>query len=227
MFDAANYSAADFAEEFNVSRETMVAFTGYAALLGKWQQKINLVGPATLPDLWLRHMADSAQIFELSGRAGGTWLDLGSGAGFPGLVVALLIGDSGTAGKVHLVESDRRKAAFLQTVIRETGAPAELHVTRIEQLAENLPPALAQVDFISARALTALPQLLAYAAPFCNSSTIAWFSKGRDWQEELTQAAQSWKLNVETHASRTESAARILALSNMQSRQSFNHFSKF
>lgn len=218
MAEPAPYDAAAFAAEFSVSRETMASLTAYAALLGKWQQTINLVGPATLADVWRRHMADSAQIFTLAGRRGGVWLDIGSGGGFPGLVVALLMAGEGGDGHVHLVESDRRKASFLQTVIRDTGAPATVHCQRIENIAENKPEALLQVDFVSARALAALPQLLGLLAPFCNSSTIAWLSKGRDWQDELTQAQQLWKLQVDAHVSCTDPTARILAITQLQAR---------
>ena len=211
-----SYFAAQFAEEFNVSRETMAHLTGYAALLGRWQQKINLVGPATLRELWVRHMADSAQIFELSGRRGGVWVDLGSGAGFPGLVIALLMAGRGVSGKVHLVESDFRKSAFLRTVIRELGlsAVAEVHDARIECLAQIHPEIVKKTDFLSARALAPLPQLLGLIAPFYTSSTdsapIAWLSKGQHWQEELTHARNWWKLKFETHRSRTSDKARIL-----------------
>ena len=215
-----HYAAQQFAEEFNVSRETMARFTRYAALLGQWQQKINLVGPSTLPDIWARHMADSAQIFALAkaekaatGCAGGIWLDLGSGAGFPGMVVALLLMAEKPIGKVHLVEADQRKAGFLRHVIAETQAPAVLHIMRIEDLAAQNLSALKNVDFISARALAALPETLGYVADFCNSSTIAWLHKGRGWQEELTAAQELWKLQVQDFVSCTDKAARILAIS--------------
>ena len=121
-----------FADEYRVSRETLTRLLAYQALLGRWQQRINLVGPATLEDFWSRHAADSAQLLALA-EDRRVWLDLGSGGGFPGLVVAIMLAETG--GHVHLVESDGRKAAFLRTVIREVGAPASVHNRRAEELA--------------------------------------------------------------------------------------------
>jgi len=188
-------SPQDFSAQFNVSRETMQQLVAYQALLGKWQQKINLVGPATLEQFWTRHVADSAQLLGLAKADQLVWLDLGSGGGFPGLVLAMMLQPRG--GYVHLVESDERKVAFLRTVIRETGAPAEVHLSRIEALAADQPEALVGVQVITARALAALPKLLPWVAPFFTSSTIALLHKGRGWQEELTEAEQSWKLQAE------------------------------
>ncbi|MEL0072128.1 MAG: 16S rRNA (guanine(527)-N(7))-methyltransferase RsmG, partial [Rhodobiaceae bacterium] len=169
----------------------------YQALLGKWQQKINLVGPATLAQFWERHVLDSAQLLALAGAQRRVWLDLGSGGGFPGLVLAIMLADntenaSPDTSHVHLVESDRRKSAFLQAVIRETGVPASVHNCRIEVLATDNPPFLADIQAISARALADLSHLLDLLAPFFNSSTIALLHKGRDWQDELTRAEKIW-----------------------------------
>ena len=146
-----------FAAQFDVSRETLTRLLAYQALLGRWQQRINLVGPATLDDFWARHAADSAQLLALAGDRR-IWLDLGSGGGFPGLVVAIMLAESG--GHVHLVESDGRKAAFLRTVIREVGVPASVHNRRAEELAMAGEASLADVQVISARALAPLPDLL-------------------------------------------------------------------
>ena len=134
-----------FEQRFNVSRETITRLLSYQALLGKWQQKINLVGPATLAQFWERHVLDSAQLLALAGAQRRIWLDLGSGGGFPGLVLAIMLADntenaSPDTSHVHLVESDRRKSAFLQAVIRETGVPASVHNCRIEALAADNPP---------------------------------------------------------------------------------------
>ena len=207
-------SPQDFSAQFNVSRETMQQLVAYQALLGKWQQKINLVGPATLEEFWTRHVADSAQLLGLAKADQLAWLDLGSGGGFPGLVLAMMLQPRG--GYVHLVESDERKAAFLRTVIRETGAPAEVHLSRIEALAVDQPEALVGVQVITARALAALPKLLPWVAPFFTSSTIALLHKGRGWQEELTEAEQSWKLQAEIIQSVTDEAARIFKVSQLE-----------
>lgn len=204
-----------FATQFNVSRETLTRLLAYQALLGRWQQRINLVGPATLDDFWARHAADSAQILALAGTRR-VWLDLGSGGGFPGLVVAIMQADLG--GHVHLVESDGRKAAFLRTVIREVGAQASVHHLRAEALADSGAAFLADVQVISARALAPLPELLALVAPFFNSSTIALLHKGAGWQDELTRAEQWWNIDAEVHPSRTHDAARILHLRHLSRR---------
>ena len=206
-------SPQDFSAQFNVSRETMQQLVAYQALLGKWQQKINLVGPATLEQFWTRHVADSAQLLGLAKADQLVWLDLGSGGGFPGLVLAMMLQPRG--GYVHLVESDERKVAFLRTVIRETGAPAEVHLSRIEALAADQPEALVGVQVITARALADLPKLLPWVAPFFTSSTIALLHKGRGWQEELTEAEQSWKLQAEILQSVTDEAARIIKVSQL------------
>jgi len=193
-----------FLEAVDVPRETLDRLDAYAALLVKWQARINLVSPRSLDSLWTRHFLDSAQLLPLvqTHRPGGLparWLDLGSGAGFPGLVLAIL-----GAGPVHLVESDRRKCSFLRQVIRSTGASAKIHQTRIESLAP------CPVDLITARALAPLDRLLAYAQRFWHEGSEAWLLKGEDWQEELTSCAQSWTVEAETFPSRTHPSGRIL-----------------
>lgn len=228
----------DFARQFDVSRETLEKLVVYQALLGKWQQRINLVGPATLGAFWTRHVADSAQLLGLARRQDRVWLDLGSGGGFPGLVLAMMLEPRG--GLVHLVESDERKVAFLRTVIRETGAPAQVHLSRIETLAEARPASghdtghdtghgsgvgseaaaafIGDVQVITARALAALPKLLPLVAPFFNPSTIALLPKGRGWQEELTQAEQSWTLEAQIIESVTDKDARVVKLTHLSPR---------
>ena len=228
----------DFARQFDVSRETLEKLVVYQALLGKWQQRINLVGPATLGAFWTRHVADSAQLLGLARRQDRVWLDLGSGGGFPGLVLAMMLEPRG--GFVHLVESDERKVAFLRTVIRETGAPAQVHLSRIETLAESRPASghdtgpgsgvgsglgsgaaaafIGDVQVITARALAALPKLLPLVAPFFNPSTIALLPKGRGWQEELTQAEQSWTLEAQIIESVTDKDARVVKLTHLSPR---------
>jgi len=211
-------TAEAFAACFDVSRETLTRLMAYQALLGKWQKSVNLVGPATLQDFWPRHAADSAQILAHAPPAAQIWLDLGSGGGFPGLVLAIMLAEARPTACVHLVESDRKKANFLRMVAAETGVSAQIHHARIENFAAARPAALAAVDVITARALAALPDLLGLMAPFCNSSTVALLHKGRQWHEELTQAQQYWKLTVTDHTSLTDDSARILALSEIERR---------
>ena len=198
-----------FQDQFSVSRETMKKIVIYEALLRKWQAKINLVGPATLDAFWSRHAADSLQLLKLAGNKPGNWLDLGSGAGFPGLILALA-GPQTT--HCYLVESDSRKAAFLSAVIRETKAPATVLNQRIEAVNGD---ALPKIDFITARALAPLPKLLSLSARFFDSSTIALFPKGENWQQELTQARQYWTVSYELHESATYADARIIAITQL------------
>ncbi len=146
----------------------------YEALLKKWQRTINLVGDSTLPDVWIRHFADSLQISEAAPEAR-RWLDLGSGGGFPGLVTAIRYADD-PAAHVHLIESDQRKCAFLRGVSRETGTPATVHCGRIEAIVPDLD---APIDAVSARALTPLATLLGYAEKFIDKGAVGVFSKGQ------------------------------------------------
>ncbi len=201
-------SPEDYQHETGVSRETLLRLQVYADLLAKWTRVINLVSRASLGDLWRRHMLDSAQLAPLlpeapKGRPR-VIVDLGSGAGFPGLVLAIL----GT-GELHLVESDRRKAAFLREVVRETGCPAEIHDARIEELAP-IP-----TDVVTARACAPLADLLAYAYKFpglAAARPCCLFPKGQRVDEELTEARKRWKMTAEPFPSRTDPSGTILRI---------------
>jgi len=176
----------------------------YANLLEKWQRVINLVGKSSLDDLWVRHFADSLQVSEAVPEAR-RWLDLGSGAGFPGLVTAIRCADDPEA-RVHLVEADRRKSAFLQTVIRETAVPAIVHCDRLEKI---LPAFEEKIDAVSARALAPLETLLGYAEKFIDKGAVGVFSKGKHFGPELTDSAAG-KYLITTMDSQTCSAARLV-----------------
>lgn len=158
-------------------------FDVYAALLVKWQATINLVAASTLPQLWTRHVADSLQVQAALPDAR-LWADLGSGAGFPGLVTAIRLAETPGA-KVHLIESNQRKCAFLREVSRETQAPAEVHCGRIEIIL----PQLGRLDAVSARALAPLPQLLTYADSALQTGATGVFLKGEHLEDELTASA--------------------------------------
>lgn len=195
----------------SVSRETEAealrqALITYAALLEKWQKSLNLVGPSTLPDLWTRHILDSAQIFPLLPPQTHTLLDLGSGAGLPGLILALM-----GVPDVHLVESDLRKGAFLREAARHCGAKITLHTCRIESLAPF--PA----DVITARALAPLPKLLGLCHPFTTPETLCFFPKGGQAESELHEARQEWSFEATAFPSRTDPQAQILQLSRLSS----------
>ena len=194
-----------FAARFNVSRETLGSLSAYVALLEKWQRRINLVSPTTLPDIWHRHILDSAQLLPylpvVSTRERCQILDIGSGAGFPGLVLAIL-----GAGDVQLVESDQRKAVFLQTVIRELGLSACVSNQRIETL-----PAF-QPDVITARALAALPKLISLIAPQLHDGLTCLFLKGASVGEELTNFQTYSNMNAHLYPSVTNDNGVVVKL---------------
>jgi 16S rRNA (guanine527-N7)-methyltransferase len=189
------------ADQLGVSRETHERLAAHLDLLRRWQPAINLVGPATLADPWRRHVLDSAQLLErLPGSASGV-VDLGSGAGFPGMVLALL----GVPG-VHLIESDRRKAQFLREVARVTGAAVTIHTARIEKL-QGWPAGV-----VTARALAPLPRLLELAERFLVADTVCLFLKGRSVEHELTAARSSWHMEVDKLPSLSQPAGVVLRL---------------
>ena len=203
---------AAFAEAFRVPRETIHRLQRYADLLAHWQRSTNLVAPSTVPALWSRHFADSAQLAKLAPDAR-LWLDLGSGAGFPGLVVALL--NAGKAEfRMHLVEANRKKCAFLAEVVRETGAPVEVHNARIEALAESVD----RPDVVSARAVAPLPQLLELVAPFFGAQTRGLFLKGREAEAEIGAARDGWTFDARLHPSQTATDAHVVEIADLQQR---------
>jgi 16S rRNA (guanine527-N7)-methyltransferase len=177
----------------------------YAKLLEKWQRVLNLIGQSSLDDLWVRHFADSLQVSDAVPEAR-RWLDLGSGAGFPGLVTAIkYAGEPGAL--IHLVEADQRKCAFLQDVIRETSAPAIVHCGRLEKI---LPGLDEQIDAVSARALAPLEALLGYAEKFIDQGAAGVFSKGKLFGAELTDSLTAGKYLITTIESKTCPAARLV-----------------
>jgi 16S rRNA (guanine527-N7)-methyltransferase len=205
----------DFEKAFSVSRETLERLKTYEALLQRWQKTINLVAPSTLTQIWARHFADSAQILALAPPAAKSWVDLGSGAGFPGLVVATLLAEKAQT-KVTLVESDSRKAAFLRETARELAVPVDILPVRIEAAATRV--SLQRACVVSARALAPLPRLLALAHPFCGPSTTCLFLKGREAQRELQTAETEWIFQSELVPSSTDPEGRVVILKNPQPR---------
>lgn len=194
---------------FDVSRETLERLEAYDALLNKWNPAINLVSPATLSQLWTRHFLDSAQLFDLAEGREGLWADLGSGGGFPGLVVAILAKEKRPAQRFVLVESDRRKSTFLMTVARELGLSVEVRAQRIEEVNPL------QADILSARALAPLDRLLGFAARHLASSGLAVFPKGASWRDELAEAQKNWSFSVQTYPSLTDPEAAILTFAEV------------
>jgi 16S rRNA (guanine527-N7)-methyltransferase len=201
--DIAPMSAAEFIAAAHVSRETQARLETYLAMLTKWQGAINLVGRSTMRDPWRRHFWDSAQLHPLI-PAGASVIDLGSGAGFPGLVLAMM-GDL----HVHLVESDQRKAAFLRETARETGTDVTLHIGRAEQV----PPQPG--DVVTARALAPVADLLGLATRWLRPGGTCLFLKGRQADTELTDAHTAWRFTAERISSRSDPAATILRLGDI------------
>lgn len=188
-----------------VSRETEERLALLVAELERWQVAKNLVSGATLADVWTRHVADSLQIARLAPDAK-TWLDLGSGGGFPGLVIGICLAEI-PGGRIHLVESNSRKCAFLRHAARVTGAPVTVHAARIEDVIGDF---TGQVDVVTARALAPLPQLLAWCKELLRTGTIGLFPKGQHLDAELTESSRYWKIQASTVSSVTDGAARIL-----------------
>ncbi len=197
----------DLGEQFDVSRETLEKLEAYADLLRRWNRKINLVSPTTIDDLWSRHFVDSVQLFHLV-EWKGHWVDLGSGGGFPGLVVAIL-GDQGGDRKMTLVEADLRKATFLRTVIREL----ELSVVVVSERIEQAAPLSA--DVLSARALAPLVSLLGFAERHLAKTGKAVFPKGERAMEEVSLALEHWHFTCETHSSITDAKSTILCIGDI------------
>lgn len=196
----------EFAEQFDVSRETIERLTLYHSLLLKWNAKINLVSKSTIDDAWKRHFVDSAQIWYLAPTITQRWVDLGSGAGFPGLVIAAIAAEKSPDLEVILVESDQRKSIFMQTAIREMGVNATVITDRIEKLEPQ------NADILSARALASLPQLLEFTEKHRKPDGICLFPKGAHVDSELTNASASWHISCETIPSVTDSQAVILRI---------------
>lgn len=190
----------------SVSRETLERLELYEALLRKWNPAINLVAKSTLADVWDRHVLDSAQLFDLADEGWKTWADLGSGGGFPGLVIAILAAQYNPDATVTLVESDQRKSAFLATVVRDTGLTAKILVDRIENIAPL------NADIVSARALASLDVLLKYAKQHVATDGLALFPKGGNQQDEIAQAIEKWQFSYEQPKSITDADAVILAV---------------
>jgi 16S rRNA (guanine527-N7)-methyltransferase len=195
--------------DFDVSRETFSKLQAYEALVRKWTPAINLISKNTVPDLWNRHIADSAQIFAACPKDATTWVDIGSGGGFPGIVVAILAQEFRPGLRVTLVESDLRKATFLRQSGRELG----LGITVAAERAENLPPQRA--DVVSARALAPLVDLLPLACLHMRPEGVAIFPKGARAAVELEDARKLWAFEVDSRPSLSDSDATILVIRNI------------
>ena len=198
-----------------VSRETEARLDRFVELLLQWQAKTNLVAPSTLPHLWTRHIADSLQLLTLAPSAK-VWVDLGSGGGFPGVVLACALADTSGA-VVHLVERNARKAAFLREALRVAGARGVVHGKRIEDIVDSL---AGPIDCVTARALAPLHELVGFAEPLVRRGAKAFFLKGQDVGAELTEATKYWKIEPILHSSLTGGQGWIVELDSIARRNS-------
>ena len=189
----------------DVSRETFERLEAYVALIEKWNPKINLVSKSSLPEIWDRHIWDSAQIFDIAVE-GSVWADFGSGGGLPGIVLAIFAKELRPDMQFYLVESDQRKCAFLRNVVREIGLNVKVHAERIEVL----DPIGASV--ISARALTDLNGLLEFVERHSAKNGVAILPKGETWEKEILQAQENWSFEYEEITSKTNNDAAILKI---------------
>jgi 16S rRNA (guanine527-N7)-methyltransferase len=190
-----------------VSRETEERLVRFVELLLLWQEKTNLVASSTVDRIWSRHIADSLQLLELAPDAK-AWIDLGSGGGFRGIPIACALADTSGA-RVHLVESNGKKAAFLREAVRQLALPAEVHRQRIENFGESFG---GKADAVTARALAPLKELCGLACSFIQAGAVGLFLKGQDVDAELTEAAKYWKLAFERISSRTEPSGSIVVI---------------
>lgn len=200
----------------SVSRETELRLDAYVALLLQWQAKTNLIAPSTLPQLWTRHIADSLQLAELAPSAR-RWLDIGSGGGFPGVVLACVLAERG--GEIMLVERIAKKAAFLREALRVTQGAGTVVLADI---GDNVEKFRAPFDCITARAVAPLHQLIGFAEPLMTTGTTKLlFPKGQDVEAELTESTKYWKIESQLHASRTGGRGWIVEIDAVERRDEF------
>ena len=197
-----------------VSRETELRLDRYVELLTEWQAKTNLVAPSTLPNLWTRHISDSLQLLTLAPSAK-AWMDLGSGGGFPGVVLACALAETPGAS-VQLVERNAKKAAFLREALRVTSSPGMVHFADIEDIVERVE---GPIDCVTARALASLHQLIGFVEPLVRKGAKALFPKGQDVEAELTEATKYWNIKANLHSSRTSGQGWIVELDHIERRK--------
>jgi 16S rRNA (guanine527-N7)-methyltransferase len=196
-----------------VSRETEGRLDRFIGLLREWQAKTNLVAPSTLPTLWTRHVSDSLQLLTLAPEAK-IWVDLGSGGGFPGIVLACALADTPGA-LIHLVERNAKKAAFLRETLRLTAAAGTVHLADIEDIVDRV---AGPIDCVTARAVAPLHQLIGFAEPLMKRGAKTLFLKGQDVEAELTEATKYWNIKPHLHSSRTGGRGWIVELDSIERR---------
>lgn len=193
----------------NVSRETFERLLAYEQLFMKWSKSFNLASPATLQEFWSRHVLDSVQLFTIK-EPKGTWLDIGSGGGLPGVVTAIMMRES-TGAHVHLIESNGKKVAFLRTALLETAAAGTVHLSRIE----DAPKLISAVDIVTARAVSSLGNLFELTSPWLLKGATALFHKGQDFQREIDETRGAWRADLVKHVSAIDPASVILEVKSL------------
>ena len=196
-------------QKYDVSRETLLKLRAYEASLQEWQNKFNLVSKSSLDDAWNRHFVDSMQLFKFIPQSAQSLYDFGSGAGFPGMVLAIMAADKTPYLKVSLIESIGKKTLYLKHVSEICSVNVEIFNQRIESLPKN------KVDVITSRAMTSLSDLLGYAYPFCKKETVCIFPKGKKHQEEIDEAKKHWQFECQIHPSETSSEGVILVITKL------------
>ena len=205
--EAPTFGAEAFAAATGADPVQMRDLEVFRGLLGDWSERMNLVGPSAMAEFWGRHAFDSAQLLALAPKAL-TWADLGAGAGFPGLVLAILLkGRPGAA--VHLVESMAKRCRFLQAVVDELALPAQVHNARAESLSLT-------VDIVTARACAPMPRLMEFAWPYLRKGATALFLKGQDVDAEMAEATTSWDFQAQLLPSRSNASGRIVQVSKVR-----------
>ena len=204
-----NRAAEAIVPGLNVSRETLDALHQYEVLVRRWNPAINLIAKSTVPEIWSRHILDSAQLFTLAPESASQWVDLGSGGGFPGIVVAVLAKELQPQLHVTLVEADTRKATFLREAVREL----QLHASVLSQRIEMIAPL--QADVLSARALASLPVLLGFATQHLAPLGTCLFPKGEKYTEEVAEARRDWAFDIDARPSLSDGKAAILVIRNI------------
>ncbi len=194
----------------DVSRETYERLLLFECRFLEWNKRINLTSESDAQHLWDRHIVDSAQLLSFASTTK-SWLDFGSGGGFPGAIIAIMVPKI-TGATVHLVESNRKKAAFLKRIAIETDAPAIVHACRIETMNGQLP----ETEIVTARAVSSLPNLLRLARPWLGGSARALFQKGREYRAEIEESRVEWSFDLIEHTSKTDLHSVILELSNLR-----------
>ncbi len=194
----------------HVSRETVDNLSDFEELFRKWSKAINLASPSTLDNLWERHIVDSAQLFDMAPSAT-KWLDLGSGGGFPGVVLAILLKQR-PGGRIDLVESNGKKAAFLRTALGQFSAPGTVHAARIDAVWGKIQ----NPQVITARALASLSDLFQLAEPWLTTGAVALFQKGRDYRREIEESRYGWSFDLVERASVVDRDSVVLQISNLR-----------